>query len=466
MKKSQEVRKKIQDLQELLITLDQERSATWGDDDQKKWDDLQAQIRSLEPEAQRHEETERLEELRTEREAKRRRAQDRDSSTPEEKAYRDFRLVRAIECFEKRTPLDGLELEMHQEGEKEAKISGVDASGNILIPTMMLRKMGGISTRAEEIANASRFNSPERDRQRRATMVAGTGSLGGSTIQTELGDLIPFLNPKLMVEALGATVFDGLIGNLDLPRKNARGSATFVGETVTAPQTNATINMVQFRPKRLTATSAYSKTLLRQSSLSIENFVRADLSEAIAIAWDFNALNGPGGADFPLGLLNISGVNTVVGGTNGAAFNWNHAVEFETKIAAASANVAAMAYLLTTQLVGRTKTVEKFANSGQAIWQTIPQAVGMLGTINEYRAERTVHLPTTLTKGTANGICHAAVFGDWSQLVLASWGPLDLTVDPYTQSKDAIVNVTVNSWVDANVLHPESFSIMKDALVA
>jgi hypothetical protein len=86
--------------------------------------------------------------------------------------------------------------------------------------------------------------------------------------------------------------------------------------------------------------------------------------------------------------------------------------------------------------------------------------------MNGYRAESSNQVSSTLTKGSASEVCSAIFFGDWSQLIIGSFGGLDITVDPYTLAKSAKSVITVNSWWDINVRHPESFSIMLDALIA
>jgi len=50
-------------------------------------------------------------------------------------------------------------------------------------------------------------------------------------------------------------------------------------------------------------------------------------------------------------------------------------------------------------------------------------------------------VPSNLTKGTANGICSAAIFGNWQDLLISLWGGLDLTVDPYTGGTAGTVRV-------------------------
>ena len=84
--------------------------------------------------------------------------------------------------------------------------------------------------------------------------------------------------------------------------------------------------------------------------------------------------------------------------------------------------------------------------------------------LNGYRAGVTNQVPSNLTKGTANGICSALIFGNWADLVIGQWGALDIMVDPYTGSASGTVRVVALQDADIAVRNAASFAAMKDAL--
>ena len=49
------------------------------------------------------------------------------------------------------------------------------------------------------------------------------------------------------------------------------------------------------------------------------------------------------------------------------------------------------------------------------------------------------------------------VYGDFSNLAVASWGNIDITVDEYTQAINGCVRLVINAYFDAEVLRPEAF---------
>ncbi len=54
-------------------------------------------------------------------------------------------------------------------------------------------------------------------------------------------------------------------------------------------------------------------------------------------------------------------------------------------------------------------------------------------------------------------------FGNFADAKKLFWGGLDVVVNPYTRSKEAVVEVTTNSWMDVMVDHQQSFAYSIDA---
>ena len=80
-----------------------------------------------------------------------------------------------------------------------------------------------------------------------------------------------------------------------------------------------------------------------------------------------------------------------------------------------------------------------------------------------YPIKFTTDCPSDLTKGSSSGVCSAMIFGDWSQLLMGSWGNSpDILVDPYSSSSDGTVKIVVFSEVDLAVRHAQSFSKIID----
>ena len=347
------------------------------------------------------------------------------------RAKSEYSLVRAIGLRANGKQLDGVEAEMQQEAESEAKERGVSLEG-VSLPSFMM------------------------DLQKR-DLTVGTAATAGNLVQTDLGAVVPALRPRLKVAEMGATILSGLVGNLDLPIGNGLASAAWEGENDTTAETTPSTTLLSLRPNRLAAFTDISKQLLSQSSTSVEAWVRAELSNAIARAVDAAAINGSGSSNQPTGILNTAGIGDVAIGTNGGVPTNAALIALETAIAIDNADVENMGYLLTPGVRGVLKNIALGANNAGFIWD------GRNSNINGYGAEVSTQVPSTLTKGTTSGTCHAIIMGNFADLVIANWGMVDILVNPYTKAKEGLVELVVNSYWDIGVKHASSFAAIKDA---
>jgi HK97 family phage major capsid protein len=335
---------------------------------------------------------------------------------------------------------DGIEAEVTQMATKEAREKGVVVGAGAL-PSAL-------------------FRIHRKEHEQRAMDVA-TDAAAGYLVATEFGGVVPALMPRLQAIALGAEVLSNLSGNLDMVRDTTNLAAVWESETGDADSTDPTLAKYTFSPKRLAAFNTFSKQLLLQSSVDVENMIRRKLSQAISIAVDAAAINGSGSSNQPTGILSYSGTNTVAMGTNGAVPSWAKVVEMETAISNYNADVNTMAYLTTPGIVGKLKTTE---NSGGTNGVYILPINGT--ELNGYNYRKSTNVPSTLTKGTSSGNCHAMIFGDWSQLQIGNWGMVDIVVDPYTLAGSAQVKITVNSFWDIQIAQPRAFAVCKDLLLS
>ena len=142
----------------------------------------------------------------------------KDNEEGAKKRYSFFRAIRMANGKK-----DGLELEMHQEGIREARSAKVDDIPDEHAPGFMVPLFLSHDPLTER-----RRMERALDRERR-DMLVGTATAGGHTVATNLGELIPFLDPMMQIRLLGARYLTGLVGNLDLPRRTARatGRRTF-----------------------------------------------------------------------------------------------------------------------------------------------------------------------------------------------------------------------------------------------
>ena len=295
-------------------------------------------------------------------------------------------------------------------------------------------------------------------------LAASAPESGGSLVGTThlSGSFIDLLRSRLVIARLGARLMSGLVGNVDIPKLTGGATAYWLGESDDVNESQPTTDKVTLSPKTVAAKTRFTRRLLLQSSPDVEGVVRDDLSKVLALAIDLACINGQGGTDKPTGILNMTGIGAVVGGTNGAAMTYSDIVDLETAVAASNADVGNLAYLTNTRVRGALKTTEKASGTAQFVWSD-GQEPG-LGMVNGYRAAVTNQVPSNLSKGTSANNCSAVIFGNWGDLLIGEWGVLDLQVDPYSSGDDGGTIVRAFQDVDVAVRHAESFAAMTDIL--
>lgn len=259
-------------------------------------------------------------------------------------------------------------------------------------------------------------------------------------------EFVDVLRNSSSVMQAGARMLGDLKGDLAIPRKSAAASAGWIAtEGGDSAESEMTVGSVTMTPKTLGAHTDVTRQLLTQSSLDVENLIRDDLSQAIALAIDLGALSGSGSSGQPTGIKLTSGINTVDFGTAPITVpSYAKVVEMETKVAEDNALLGNLSYILPAAMFGGLKTTEKAAGTAQFV-------VEPGGTVNGYR-----------TIVSNQGLAGDAYFGNFSDLLIGMFGGLDLVVDPYTHSKSGTVRVVALQMVDVAVRHAVSFCLGND----
>lgn len=295
----------------------------------------------------------------------------------------------------------------------------------------------------------------------RAMSVTGgtTSQYGGDYVATEIRGFIDALRPLLKVAQAGATILDGLTSNVAIPRQSAASTATWKAETAALDEATPTIDQLELTPRRVGSYTVLSKQLLIQSSPDVERIVRTDLLTACATALDAAAINGAGGTA-PTGILQTNGIGSVVGGTNGAAPDWADIVDLVAAIEDADAAAGSLAFLTNPSVAAKLRSTVK-------VGSTDSRMILEGKTLLDYPVHLTTQVPSNLTKGSASGVCSAIIFGDFSGVILASFGQgVDLVVDPFTNATAGQTRIIANSYVDVGIRRAAQFCAMKDALTA
>lgn len=297
-------------------------------------------------------------------------------------------------------------------------------------------------------------------------LIVATSTMGGNLVATDLmsGSFVDVLRNRAVTMRMGATVLPGLVGNVAIPTKSTAATAYWVAEGTAPTEGNIRFSQITMSPKTCGGFVDFTRKLLLQGAPAIEDLVRRDLADGIALAIDAAALGGAGTGAEPSGILTSTSVGTATAGSNGGAPTWALMVALETAVANGNADAGLLGYVTNASVRGKLRSVAKSTSGVDGfVWSDDVSRDGM-SRVAGYRAAVTNSIPANLTKGTSTGICSAAIFGDWSQLLIGQWGGLDVLVDPYTASSAGSVRVVAFADVDVAIRQNAAFAYIKDLL--
>jgi HK97 family phage major capsid protein len=336
--------------------------------------------------------------------------------------------------------LSGIEAEVLAEGEKEARASGIE-SGGIFLPRFLVRG-----------------NLERRD----VSATGGTnGDQGGNTIQTNKAGLLEdFFNASVLRQS-GATVLEGLVGNLDIPRLVADTTKPLKKtENEAAAEYTPTTAMLSLNPNRLPAFIDIGEQLLKQSSSAIEAILRSTLTNEMLAVQEAAFFHG-GGTSEANGIAGTSGIGSVAGGTNGLAPALSHIVALETAVDTANALLGNLRYISNGQIRGKLKQTPVVASTDSRMLLD-----GNNGLLNGYQTAFTNAVSRTLTKGSSS-VASAIFFGNFADYWIGYWGGISLEmIRDSANAKVGQYTLVAAAYYDGGVVRPKSFAAMLDALGA
>lgn len=319
------------------------------------------------------------------------------------KMEKRFSFVRAINSIANNKPMDSIDAAVCAKGADEMRASGLTYGGQIQLPVSELRGEISVSTEGEDL------------------------------VATELFDVMTPLRAKNVLVQAGAKVLSGLQGNVEIPVMHG-GNVTWEGETADAKDASIGFDNVVLSPHRLTAYVEVSKQLLIQSSDDVEAIIREDLINAINDKLEATILGDTSVAGQPEGLFYDA--EYVASATTLAKVA-------EVEEAVEEANVLGECkWIVSPNFKATLRAKSKGENTASNVWYN--------GEIDGTEALVTSHVK----KGDA-------IYGDFSNLAIGHWSGIDVTVDPYSQAKNAKVVLVVNAYFDAKPLRKAAFKCAK-----
>jgi hypothetical protein len=241
--------------------------------------------------------------------------------------------------------------------------------------------------------------------KREITIGTGTADklVGVELRATNFLDLL--YNKMIFGKALNVKMINGLIGDLDFPRKTSSSSGYYIGEGDVATESDINFGLQRMSPKTVSAKVIYSRQTSLQTTPEMEGLVLEDVVNAIKLRADLSYIQGLGGEEI-LGLLNIDGVQT----HDGANFGFDTAVDMEAKLENANIDMDAAKWLTTP--LGKAILRKRKIEAGQTdkLWE------------KERMLDRIGFASKQLPEGSL-------VLVEATDIIVGTWGVLDIQIN-------------------------------------
>ena len=327
-----------------------------------------------------------------------------------DKATRGWSLFKAINEVRNGGQLSGIEAEMHQESEKEARKS----LQGIGIPTMM--------------------------KEERA-IVQGAAGAATNIAPTSIGAYVDSLQASALYNRIGINDLGTVAADTVLP---IAGGSTVGWDTEVAAATDGGVDFakVTLSPKRLAGYANISNVILAQNGPAAEASVMRDMGRNMGTQIDaamFASTSLGGGAPAAIVTGALTFTESAAGGAAGTSADMLEAIQTIADDHGLDGNLA-------------------FVNSW-FLYSNIKSATQVASVSPLYQDDRLAGYPGYFSNAPATVAATSGdgLFGDFSRVYMAQFGPSNITVDPYSRAVNGEVRLIMNNYFDWGVADGASF---------
>lgn len=300
-----------------------------------------------------------------------------------------------------------------------------------------------IAKRFNRPLNGIGFHVPEEVWLGRRDLTAGSFTGGGVLVGEQTMGLIDKLRSEPICVQLGAHYIPGLVGNVTWPTLTGDSTAAFYAENGDISEGTPAFGQLAMSPKRQGCLGEVSKKLQLQTSGQAEEIFKQNMLTVMAIGIDAAIIDGTGANAQPLGIMRVTGVNTV---TFGTAATWAKILEFESALATDNVRLDGVGFLCSPASRAKWKQLVKFTSTASPLWDENNR-------VNGYPAFASNQLPSG----------DKCIFAKWSDVYVGEWGGPSILIDPYTKGTTGLTRIIIESWRDVAMAHPESAVISTDS---
>ena len=255
---------------------------------------------------------------------------------------------------------------------------------------------------------------------------------------------VGLLRNAMVVKSLGARVLPNLRGDVVIPRQATTSTAQWLAEGDSLTDSGLTFNSIRLEPHHVGAITELSRQLLQQSNPAIESLVRDDFVNVVSLAVDRAMLHGDGLKE-PEGLLTAAtGTGTL------ATLNWTTILAVIEGLALK--NVNPTAWLTHPKVATKLRAALKTAGLPGYLMEN-GQMAGLPVAVTQQLSEK--------AGAPAKG---RMILGDFSDLLIATWGSVSVLANPYAEGpySRGAVQVRILTTMDMVPRREDAFAIIDD----
>lgn len=256
-----------------------------------------------------------------------------------------------------------------------------------------------------------------------------TGFTSQALVGTETTPLVAALDKRLGVK--GYRALNGLHSNISIPVQSGRLTVGEANICADSTDSNPQFTNVELTPHKITGSVLVCKEMLHNTNSDVQAFIIDSLLKQITYQIETMMLSEVAGNAAT--EINYASLN---------AITWGDILKMEAALD--QFLVDNTAFVMNPAARAALKATPKAAN-------TIAGFICEDNEVNGYNVN---------ISGVAEN--DNVYFGDWNELVLATWGEgIQILVDPYSQSRSGNLVIVASALVDAAVIQPNAFCVGK-----
>lgn len=296
------------------------------------------------------------------------------------------------------------------------------------------------------------------------TATLGDNLNAGFLVPNRVWDqIIQPLRPNTFLDKLGVNRFTGLTyAPFEMPRITSEGSAGWIAEGSTASVTDIADDQIASNPHTAYAARRFSLKLFALAGPQIEKILRTAIMEVHKRLVEKAYIEGTGVSGQPLGVNNISGINTIAFTSANADAKLTKLKQMIEEIDVDNVPLEGLAWVMHPRIWADIDQIQVALSSASAAAGLTPSVpLGLFNTTGDPAkplarslAGIPVYTTTNLTTSTTGVITLAA----WPMTNYFEWGTPEVVMtregQTLTLARQALLALFQD--VDVNVMHPEA----------